>query len=362
MKKLLFMMAASTMMLTACNNEPSFKINGTSEGIADGAYVYLMKVEGRNYVKVDSAIVKNNTFTFNGRQDSTITRYVSYRDNTHRYMTDFFLENGNINVKLAETSTATGTVNNDIYNTFKESYMGITKDMMNVYRKSVDKEATEEVRNEMKAKLQKINEDSRKLVIETINANIANPVGVTLFPNYAREFSMEQQIELIAKIPASLRDERINSIAKQIEVLSKTAVGQKFVDFTLKDPEGKDVKLSDFISKNKYTLVDFWASWCGPCRGEMPNVVKTYEKYNKKGFGIVGVSLDNNADKWKAAIKELKMTWNHMSDLKGWSCEGAQIYGVRSIPTTILISQDGTIVARDLRGNQIEETLSKLFK
>ena len=355
-------MAASSFLLTACNNQPSYKINGTSEGIADGSYVYLMKVEGRKYVNVDSAMVKNNTFSFTGRQDTTETRYVSFRDDTKRYMTDFFLENGNINVTLAPTSTATGTANNDTYNNFKEAYMNITKGMMTVYKKSQDKTASEEVRNEMKAKLKKINDDSRKLVIETINANITNPVGVSLLPNYAREFTLEEQMELIAKIPASLRNNQIKSIAKQLEIMAKTAVGQKFVDFTLKDPEGNDVKLSDFVAKNKYTLVDFWASWCGPCRAEMPEVVEIYKKYSKKGFGIVGVSLDNKADKWKTAIKDLNMTWDHMSDLKGWSCEGAQLYGIKGIPCTVLISQEGIIVARDLRGKQIEDNLKKLIK
>ena len=122
------------------------------------------------------------------------------------------------------------------------------------------------------------------------------------------------------------------------------------------------LKISDVVSKNKYTLIDFWASWCGPCRREMPNVVAAYKEYNKKGFGIVGVSLDSDAEAWKKAIKDMGMTWDHMSDVKGWQCEGAALYGVNSIPATVLVAQDGTIIARNLRGEAIKEKLAELLK
>ena len=174
---------------------------------------------------------------------------------------------------------------------------------------------------------------------------------------------LEQLQALAAKVPAEYKsNERIAKLLKRIEVLAKTAVGQKFTDFTLPSPEGNPVKLSDIIAKNKYTLIDFWASWCGPCRREMPNVVAAYKEYNKKGFGIVGVSLDSDAEAWKKAIKDMGMTWDHMSDVKGWECEGAALYGVNSIPATVLVAQDGTIVERNLRGEAIKEKLAELLK
>jgi peroxiredoxin len=201
-----------------------------------------------------------------------------------------------------------------------------------------------------------------RLVYQTIEANITNPVGVYLLPSYAGAFELDKQKALVEKIPAALVNERINKLKAHIETSEKTAVGQKYIDFSMQTPEGKTVSLSDFVSKNKYTLIDFWASWCGPCRKEMPNVVEAYKAFKDKGFGIVGISLDENADKWKEAITALNITWPQMSDLQGWNNAGAKLYGVNSIPATVLVDQEGTIVARNLRGDAIKSKLNELLK
>ena len=124
----------------------------------------------------------------------------------------------------------------------------------------------------------------------------------------------------------------------------------------------KGVKLSDYAGKGKLVLVDFWASWCGPCRREMPNLVELYKQYKNKNFEIVGVSLDQNGDSWKAAIKQLNITWPQMSDLKYWECEGAQLYAVSSIPHVVLIDGEGTIVARGLHGEELQQKVAELLK
>lgn len=364
MKKTAFLLIAGSLAFSACNNAHSYKISGTVEGIADGETVYLQDVQGRELIKIDSAIVKNGTFTFTGRQDSAVYRYIVYTTDNDRVMTDFFLENGDINVVLAEESRAEGSTHNDIYQAFKDQFIAMNKEMNEIYQKArTDSTLTEAQREEIMAQIEAKDAEAMAMVYNTITNNISNPVGIQLLPNYAAAFEFEKQAALAELIPAEYKsNERIARFINSVEVAAKTAVGQKFIDFAMNNPEGKEVKLSDFIGKNKYTLIDFWASWCGPCKAEMPNVIAAYKEFNKKGFGIVGVSLDNDEKAWKEAIKTWGMTWPMMSDLKGWNCEGASLYGVRSIPATVLVDQEGTIIARNLRGEAIKEKLSELLK
>ncbi|MGI4806343.1 MAG: peroxiredoxin family protein, partial [Janthinobacterium lividum] len=133
-------------------------------------------------------------------------------------------------------------------------------------------------------------------------------------------------------------------------------------DFTQNDPEGKPISLSSF--KGKYVLLDFWASWCGPCRQENPNVVKVYNQYKNKNFTVLGVSLDrpNGKDAWLKAIKDDGLTWNHVSDLQFWNNQVAKLYSIQSIPGNFLIDPTGKIIAKDLRGEELEQKLAQLIK
>ncbi len=134
-----------------------------------------------------------------------------------------------------------------------------------------------------------------------------------------------------------------------------------YTDISLPGPQGQVVKVSEYVGKNKLVMIDFWASWCGPCMGEMPYVVKAYEMFHDKGLEIVGVSLDKDKASWLAAIEQTGQKWPQMSDLKGWNCEGAALYGIQSIPANVLINEQGEIVARDLRGDfLLKEVESRL--
>lgn len=147
----------------------------------------------------------------------------------------------------------------------------------------------------------------------------------------------------------------------QKQAVESTAIGAQAPEIDLPNPDGKNIKLSSL--KGKVVLIDFWASWCGPCRMEMPNVVNTYNKYKAKGFTVYSVSLDKEANAWKNSIKSLGMTWeNQVSDLKFWQCEAAQRYGVNGIPATFLLDKDGKIVATNLRGAELEKKVAELLK
>lgn len=148
---------------------------------------------------------------------------------------------------------------------------------------------------------------------------------------------------------------------EEIDLAAATGINSKFVDLGLPGPQGQTVWVGDYVGQNKLVLIDFWASWCGPCIRELPNVVKAYERFHDKGLEIVGVSLDKDKASWLAAIAQTGQKWPQMSDLKGWDCAGAQIYGIQSIPANVLIDSQGKIVARDLRGDALlEEIESRL--
>jgi thiol-disulfide isomerase/thioredoxin len=149
-------------------------------------------------------------------------------------------------------------------------------------------------------------------------------------------------------------------LAASIEVGRKSMIGTAATDFTQPSPEGTGIALSSF--KGKYVLVDFWASWCGPCRAESPNLVKAYEQYKSKGFEIYSVSLDEDKSKWLKAIKDDKYTWPQAGDLKGWDNAAAVVYGVSGIPFNFLVDSNGVIVARNLRGEDLEKKLKELFE
>jgi thiol-disulfide isomerase/thioredoxin len=186
--------------------------------------------------------------------------------------------------------------------------------------------------------------------------DIANLMFIDIIQNNDNNMARTILTALQSRYPTHpLVKERMNNI------VYSTSIGSTAPDLEFPNPEGKIIKLSDL--RGKYVLIDFWASWCGPCRKENPNVVAIYHKYKDKGFDIFSVSLDRDKAGWVGAIEKDKLVWtNHVSDLKSWSSEAAKIYGVRSIPATFLIDKEGKILAKDLRGNALEDMLKKIFQ
>ena len=366
MKKIALFAAAGLMTLAACQENVSYTINGTVADAADGEYVYLRSYKGRGFETLDSAVVKGGKFQMVGTPDSVPTpKMVIYSGTGTNFSTMVFLEKGQIAVNLAkENSSVAGTADNEALHAFMTEYRRQNIAMNETYMSMrKNKDLTDAQRDSIGEILNKMNDEMQSYILEQTKTHVSNAFGAYLLTSMGSGMEIEDLSKLLPQVQEPFAStEAMKHLKSYVDNSLKTVVGKKFIDFSMNDPEGKTVKLSDFVGKGKYTLIDFWASWCGPCRGEMPNVVAAYKKFHDKGFDIVGVSLDSDADKWKGAIKDLNMTWNHMSDLKGWKSEGAGLYGVRGIPATVLVDQEGTIIARNLRGEELHKKLGELLK
>ena len=267
-----------------------------------------------------------------------------------------------MDLKLGQISYALGTPNNNAYESYMSDMKALEDEYAEIVRNAQNPELTDAQREEIKAQMSGFEEKYYQAVKNSIADNVGNDFGLYNLCNSYYYYTPEELAPVLegylATFPANVR---LQQIKKHNDLTLETSVGKQFKDFEMADVDGNMHKLSEYVAANKVTLVDFWASWCGPCRAEMPAVKAAYEAYKGKGFGIVGISLDNNKDAWVAAIENLGANWAHLSDLKGWSCEGARLYGVNSIPATVLVAQDGTILARNIRGEAIQEKLAELL-
>lgn len=220
-----------------------------------------------------------------------------------------------------------------------------------------DQEAMEKAIAEYETQEQEVNSQLNEFIKTEMKNSIA------AFATYI-DWDSDSEMELMRQIAENVEKIRPNlSITKavnaKIERISRFAIGAVAPDVKALTPDDKEMSLSDL--KGKYVLLDFWAAWCGPCRQENPNVVKVFQKYKDKGFTVFGVSLDNAKDKWLQAIEKDQLTWEHISDLKGWQSAPAAVYGVRSIPANYLLDPEGRIIAKNLRGAALEAKMAEIF-
>ena len=374
MKKILIMSAALG-LLAACSEKPGYTITGVvNNAELNGKYVYLYTYGATDAAPLDSALVENGAFTLTGTQATPQLSTIRFSEDvvepqralsghTAPYTATFTLENGNLKVTLDETNTdVSGTPENDTLQAFRNEVRNMYAELSKLEGdlKSED-EATR------RAAETKYDDIYREIVAKAdayIQANIDKLTTAKLFYDFRYELNEDQQNAIVAKAGEAFKQvPGIPDMINHLEILKKVAVGQKFTDFEMADEQGKMHKLSEFVGNGKnIVLIDFWASWCPPCRRDMPNLVDVYKQYKGKGFEIVGISLDSKKEAWEKGIKDLKITWTQLSDLQGWKNSGAKLYGVNSIPHTVLVDKDGTIIAKGLHGKEVGEKLGEMLK
>ena len=354
MKKILFTLLAAV-GCTAVSAQ-QYEINGTApRGV--------LKVYLRNYQsnQVDSTYVIDGKFSFKGDAQAQYFASVSAEKASGL---DVILD-GTVQVDLAN-KTATGTAENDSLTAWNarldapvSSLQALQQQAQSMRREGT---ATEEAMRDLSAKYDEVMAQVMGGLKQMCTENMQMKVPALYLGFYGTYLENDVLIDLSEKNPAFLQVSLLNRLNKAIKGWKNQKVGAEVVDFAMADTTGTERHLTEFVGKGKYVLVDFWASWCGPCRQEMPEVKKIYEQYKDKGFDIVGVSLDNNKKAWVGAINKMELPWHHISDLKGWTCEGAAIYGINSIPATILFGPDGKVVASGLRAHQLAEKLAEVIK
>lgn len=326
--KRLAVTALVALTLASCQETPKgYVINGEVAGMPEGK-IYLKSFRNKMFFDVDTAEVKDGKFTFKGEVDQPLLFGLATENMD--YPVQLFVENTTMDVKIGDDGE-TITVQNSPVNT--------------VFQENADK----------------VFEDGYD--IDSLIAKYPDSPAAAfyLYRYFTYQLPLDDLKATRARISPALADcpyvKDLDGIIKQ---LKNVQIGKTAPEFSLPDTAGVSVSLSDF--RGKYVLLDFWASWCPPCRRENPNVVKAFNEYKDKNFTIIGISLDKDKSKWLKAIADDNLTWTHLSDLKYWDSEIPALYGVRGIPANVLLDPDGVIVAKNITGEDLHQKLKEVIK
>lgn len=349
--KNLFLFATAAAVLCSCSNQPKYIIDGDIAGLEGTVYLY----QGDSLI--DSAAVKAGKFQFRGNAQTPGVHYLldSREGRPQAFAMQFILEPGNISIKSdaedPQVRHTTGTPANDASDAYATAGSALVQEFRNPETTAERREAIEQ--------------EYEQLTRTVLDQNRDNLFGVMLLSQQlGYELSGQELLDEIAKFPAEMQQtDALVRLKENAEQMIKTDIGQPFIDIAQPNADGEQVSLESVVRNpaNKYVLLDFWASWCGPCMGEVPHLKKTYDEFRKKGFEIYGVSFDEDRGDCLGAVEQNDMNRLHVSEVKGFDNQAAKDYAIQGIPSNFLIDGQGTIVARNLRGEALYEKISELL-
>ena len=343
----------------------NFSIKGTFNG-DENSKLYLIQYVDGNKIICDSKNTKEGNFTLNGYVDFVEMFYITIEGKKSN--TPIFVEPSEISIKMtidtaekveAVISGSSAQKNYDSFNKQMDGFKEIDKNIYKIYKEA--KEAKDEQKlNYTDSLFNKNDEAIKEFLVSYAYNNNKNVVSIYIIYSNSYRFNLKTLDSITSNFDKSIHvSTYYNKLVGRVKVLKRVDIGQPIVDFTLNDTSGNPITLSSL--KGKYLLMDFWASWCSPCIRENPNIVAVYNDYKDKGFDIIGISFDKDVEKWKKAIIDGSLAWTQVSDLKRWNCEAGKLYGVRSIPHSVLVNPDGIIIAKNLRGEKLREKISELL-
>ena len=380
MKKIAFLSICCLLAMSSCTDEnsPSFTLKGKLGNWSDPATIYLSYWDdGNEYL--DTTRLSKGSFSFEGTvgEPAPARLILDYTGEgmgqaaQAGHILYLYLENGTVKMKSPDSLQNSQFINspiNEEHLAYLDFIGGQIQDLAARMNQKMMQATPEQLNDSaFNAQLnleykQLLNERTQKQQQYVRDHPDSYFSVVALSESVSSDFDVEEIEPLFLSIDEKYRETFPGkAFAQRIEAAKTIGIGKKAPGFTQNDPDGNPVSLSDYLGK--YVLLDFWASWCGPCRQENPNLVKAYAAYKDKGFEILGVSLDNKDGKeaWVKAIEKDGLTWTQVSDLNSWNNEVARSYGVRAVPQSYLIDPQGVIVAQNLRGEALEETLAEIF-
>jgi len=361
MKKLLFALLLSPLLVVAQTNTKGFTIEGKLDGYPDGTEIRLFK-NGENVETAKTKLLKTK-FVIKGKVDEPILCFLIIGDDKP---VEMYVENAIITIKGKKVQPPafeiSGSASHKDFAEFLKGFMPLAQ-QSSTLAATVNKTAPGAERDALMVTYNKQQEAIQAEIDKFIKTKPRSLVSAfVLRATYQFNEDIIKLENRYNQLDAAVKNSAAGKELDAFITESKIgAIGTEAIDFSQPDTTGKSISLSSF--RGKYVLVDFWASWCGPCRSENPNVVENFKKFSSKNFTVLGVSLDRpgQKDKWVNAIKEDGLTWTHVSDLQFWNNSAAVLYNIKGIPQNILVDPQGKIVAKNLRGPALQEKLCELL-